>query len=105
MGPKRGRPSKGDAALTGAERYKRYREKHLVECRESEALRKRHKREVSKLNPVADAARRKKQAIAKRVQRQRRKNEGKVFHFCFYFLLLYIYIVRWGNNGTVKILG
>ena len=59
MGPKRGRPSKGDGALTGAERYNRYREKHLIDCRESEAQRKRHKREISKLNPVADAARRK----------------------------------------------
>ena len=73
---KRGRPSKGDTALTGAERSKRYRLNHSAEYKEYDALRKRAKRAQLKLNPVADAARKKEEATAKRVLRAKKKSEG-----------------------------
>ena len=51
---KRGRPSKGEEALFQAERNERYRTKNLKECRERDALQKRHARAVAALNPVAN---------------------------------------------------
>ena len=70
---KRGRPSKGEEALSQAERNERYRTKNLKECRERDALQKQHARAVAALNPVANESRLKEQAAAKRLQRQRRK--------------------------------
>ena len=72
-GRKRGRPSKGDEALSQAERNKRYRDKNLADCRERDALQKRHARVVAALNPASNELRLKDQAAAKRLQRQRRK--------------------------------
>ena len=72
-GRKRGHPCKGDQALSQAERNKRYREKNLAECRERDALQKRHARAMAASNIVANQARLKQQAAAKRLQRQRRK--------------------------------
>ena len=51
---------------TNAERCKRYRESHKEKYRENDALRKRHSRLIATLDPVRNAARKKRSVSAKK---------------------------------------